>query len=67
MNTAIDMVTTEMVQERLDSWDARDWDGIRENYAEYRGSLGDEATKSFKEFAVGIATQNCLFAVMMEA
>ncbi len=31
---------------RMKSWTATEWEGVRENYAEYRGSLGAEATKS---------------------
>ena len=65
MNTDF-AVTPEMIRERMDSWDARGWEGVRENYFEYRAALGPDATKSFKEFAVGIATQNCLYAIMLE-
>lgn len=64
---AFDLVTDEMIQDRIDSWDARDWDGIRENFFEYRAALGPEATKTLRQFAWGIAAQNCLFAVLSEA
>jgi len=49
---------------RMKSWDARDWEGIREHFAEYRGSLGPEATKTFKEFAFGVAAQNELYSML---
>lgn len=66
MTNAFDMVTPEMVQERMDSWTARDWEGIKHNFQEYKGSLGEEATKTFKEFAFGISAQNCLYAALQE-
>ena len=65
MNTDF-AVTPEMIRERMDSWDARAWEEIKHLHNEYMGSLGDEATKSFKEFAVGIATQNVLFEMLSE-
>ena len=63
---AFDLVTPEKIQKRMDTWDARDWEGIRANYAEYRGSLGDEADKTFRQFAYGIAAQNELYAALQE-
>ena len=52
---------------RMKSWTETDWDGVRENYSEYKGALGDEATKGLIEFAFGIAAQNELYAMLMEA
>ena len=52
---------------RMRSWTSAEWDGIRENYAEYRGALGEEATKSLHQFAFGIAAQNELYAMLMES
>ena len=52
---------------RMKSWTESEWEGVRENYAEYRGSLGEEATKSLMEFAFGIAAQNELYAMLSEA
>ena len=63
---AVDLVTPEKIQERIDSWDARDWDGIRANYFEYQAAMGDEATKTLKEFAWGISAQNCLFSALTQ-
>ena len=52
---------------RMKSWTGAEWDGVRENYAEYKGSLGKEATKSLMEFAYGIAAQNELYAMLSES
>ncbi len=52
---------------RMKSWTATEWEGVRENYAEYRGSLGAEATKSLNEFAFGIASMNELYAMLQES
>ena len=52
---------------RMKSWTASEWEGVRENYAEYRGSLGPEATKSLMEFAFGIAAMNCLYDSLQES
>lgn len=62
-----DLVTPEMIQARLDSWDARDWDGIRANYFEYQAAMGSEAEKTLKQFAYGIAAQNVLFSMLKDA
>ena len=51
----------------MKSWTETDWDGVRENYSEYKGALGPEATKGLIEFAFGIAAQNELYAMLMEA
>lgn len=64
---AFDLVTPEMIQERLDSWSTDEWMNTRANYAEYLAALGPEATKTFRQFAWGIAAQNCLFTVLKEA
>ena len=63
---AFDLVTPEKIQERIDSWDARDWDGIRANYFEYQAAMGSEADKTFEGFAWGIAAQNCLFSALTQ-
>lgn len=63
---AFDLVTPEKIQERIDSWDARDWDGIRANYFEYQAAMGSEAEKTLKQFAYGIAAQNELYAALVE-
>lgn len=63
---AFDLVTPEKIQNRIDSWDARDWDGIRANYFEYKAAFGPEAEKSLREFAWGVAAQNELFAALQE-
>ena len=52
---------------RMKNWTGSEWDGIRENYAEYRAAFGPEATKSLNEFAFGIAAQNELYALLKEA
>ena len=52
---------------RMKNWTAAEWDGVRENYAEYKGSLGEEATKSLNEFAFGIASMNELYAMLQES
>ena len=67
LKNALNEVSPELIQERMDSWDARDWDGIRANYFEYKASLGIQATKTLREFAWSIAAQNCLFALLSEA
>jgi hypothetical protein len=60
-------VENHKIVSRMKSWTSTEWEGIRENYAEYRGSLGPEATKTFKQFAFGIAAQNELYAMLQEA
>ena len=64
---AFDLVTPEMIERKLTSWTESEWDGVRENFWEYQASLGPEATKTFREFAWGIAAQNCLFTALEEA
>jgi hypothetical protein len=56
-----------MIERKLTSWTESEWDGIRENFWEYQASFGPEATKTFREFAWGIAAQNCLFTALEEA
>jgi hypothetical protein len=67
MKISADLVTPEMIVARLDEWDARTWDDVRGYWMEYRAALGDEATKTFKEFAWGIAAQNLLFDALEAA
>jgi len=64
---AFDLVTDAMIQERMDSWTAAEYEGVRENFFEYKAALGPEATKTFREFAWGQAAMNCLYAVLKEA
>ena len=64
---AFDLVTPEMIERKLTSWTEREWEGVKENYFEYRAALGPEATKTLREFAWGLAAQNCLFSVLKEA
>ena len=64
---AVDLVTPEMIERKLTSWTEREWEGVKENYFEYRAALGPEATKTLREFAWGLAAQNCLFSVLKEA
>ena len=58
------MVDFDRVERKVTGWDAREWEGVRENFFEYRAALGDEATKTFKEFAWSIAAQNVLFEMI---
>lgn len=58
------MVDFDRVERKLTGWTESEWEGCRENYAEYKGSLGSEATKTFREFAFGIAAQNVLFEMI---
>ena len=58
------MVDIDRVQRKMDSWTAAEYEGARENFFEYRAALGDEATKTFREFAFGIAAQNVLFEMI---
>ena len=60
------MITRELIMEKMDSWDARAWEEIKHLYNEYKGSLGPEATKTFKEFSWGIAAQNVLYSQLSE-
>lgn len=54
------------VERKVTGWDARAWEEVMHLHLEYKGSLGDEATKTFKEFAWGIAAQNVLFEILSE-
>ena len=54
------------IERKVTGWTESEWEGVRENFAEYRGALGDEATKTFREFAWGIASQNILFEILQE-
>jgi len=58
------MVDFDRVERKLTSWTEAEWDGVRENFWEYQASLGPEATKTFREFAFGIAAQNVLFEMI---
>ena len=64
---AIDLVTDEMIERKLTSWTEREWEGVKENFMEYRAAFGPEATKTLRQFAWGIAAQNVLFSVLKEA
>lgn len=64
---AFDLVTPEKIERRLTGWSESEWEGARENWMEYRAALGPEATKSFREFAWGLAAQNELYAALKEA
>lgn len=61
IEAAAALVTPEAIERRLTSWSESEWDMNRENYFEYRAACGEEATKTFREFAWGIAAQNLLF------
>ena len=58
------MIDPKRVYDKIASWTAADEEGVRENFFEYRAALGDEATKTFREFAFGIAAQNILFEMI---
>jgi hypothetical protein len=64
---AFDLVTPEMIERKLTSWTESEWEGVKENYFEYRAALGPEATKTLRQFAWGQAAMNCLYSVMKEA
>ena len=64
---AFDLVTDEMIARKLTSWTESEWDGVRENWMEYRAALGPEATKTLRQFAWTQAAMNCLYSVMKEA
>lgn len=55
------LITPEMIERRMTSWSESEWEGVKENFMEYRAALGFEATKTLREFAWGIAAQNLLF------
>lgn len=65
--SAFDLVTDEMIERKLTSWTESDWDGVRENWMEYRAALGPEATKNLRQFAWTQAAMNCLYTVLQEA
>jgi len=54
------------IERKVTGWDARAWEEIKHLFNEYKGSLGEEATKTFREFAHGIAAQNVLFEILSE-
>jgi hypothetical protein len=54
------------IERKVTGWDARAWEEIKHLFQEYQGSMGPEATKTFKEFAWGIASQNILFELLSE-
>ena len=58
---AFDLVTPEKIQKRMDTWSTAEYMDVRANYAEYLAAFGDEADKSFRTFAYGIAAQNELY------
>ena len=60
-------VTPEKIERRMTGWTSSEWEGVKENYAEYRAALGPEATKTMAEFAYGIAAQNELYAALKAA
>ena len=64
---ALDLVTPENIERRMTGWSALEWEGVKENYAEYRAAMGPEATKTMSEFAYGIAAQNELYAALNAA
>jgi len=64
---AFDLVTPEKIERRMTGWTESEWDGIRENFWEYQASFGPEATKTFRQFAYGIAAQNELYVALQEA
>jgi len=60
-------VTPENIERRMTGWSALEWEGVKENFAEYRAAMGPEATKTLREFAYGIAAQNELYAALKAA
>ena len=66
MNTEMNDEIFDRVQRKVTGWDARAWEEIKHLHNEYKGSLGDEATKTFREFAWGIAAQNVMFEMLEE-
>ena len=64
---ALDLVTPENIERRMTGWSALEWEGVKENFAEYRAAMGPEATKTMSEFAYGIAAQNELYAALKAA
>ena len=67
ISKVIDQVTPEKIERRMTGWSAFEWEGVKENYYEYRAALGPEATKTLSEFAYGLAAQNELYAAFMAA
>ena len=57
-------VTREQISARLESWTESMWDACEANYREYKAAMGDEAWKTFEQFAWGIAAQNVLFDLL---
>ena len=56
--------TKESVIDNMGSTD--EWMNTRANYAEYLAAFGPDATKTFRQFAYGIAAQNELYAALQE-
>lgn len=67
MKKAFDMVTPEKIERRMTGWSEDEWLGVRENFMEYQAAFGPDATKTFHQFAYGIAAQNELYAALQEA
>lgn len=67
MKKAFDMVTPEAIERRLTGWSEDEWLNCRANFMEYQAAFGPEATKTFRQFAYGIAAQNELYAALQEA
>ena len=65
--SAFDLVTPEAIERRMTGWTTDEWMNTRANYAEYLAAFGDEATKTFRQFAYGIAAQNELYAALQES
>ena len=57
-------VTREQIAARLESWTESMWDACAANFQEYKAAMGDEAWKTFDQFAWGIAAQNVLFDLL---
>ena len=60
------MIKREDIVAKLAEWSDTEWEGVHENFMEYRAALGPEATKSLEEFAWGIAAQNVLYQQLRE-
>ena len=66
MTKALDMVTPEKIERRMTGWSTDEWMNTRANYAEYLAAFGLDASKTFRQFAYGIAAQNELYAALQE-
>lgn len=65
--SAFDLVTPEAIERRMTGWTTDEWMNTRANYAEYLAAFGPDATKTFRQFAYGIAAQNELYAALQES